>query len=285
MVDDNSKLNGRISVNFINVKLWFLFPAVFLLLLISYYFLFVSAGNNFIDAYISSQKDLFFYLNDKLSEYPVLVFNLTQLGDVLISFSLLSVFIVYAPKLWEVLFTSAILSLIVSASLKKLFSVPRPAAVFDPDNFSIIGRTLSGNTALPSGHSIATFVVVTVLLFAFMPKKKIHRILWVLSLLIIGLVIALSRVGVGAHYPLDVVIGSTLGFMVSVIGIRINNKMKWFRWIKNKKYYPVFILLFAICIWVIITKTGSNNLLIFYFSISSLIVTLYLIISFYVKKN
>ena len=89
--------------------------------------------------------------------------------------SLISVFIVYAPKLWGALLTSAILSLVVSASLKKLFAVPRPAAMFDTDCFVIIGRTLSGRTALPSGHSIAAFVVITILLFAFMPKKNNYK--------------------------------------------------------------------------------------------------------------
>ena len=280
-----SKLDSKMTINFMNVKLWYLTPSLFLLLLFFFYFLFFREGDNYIEEYIYIQKDLFFYLNNKLSEYRSLQFNLTQLGDVLISFSLLSIFIVYAPKLWEALLTSAILSLIVSATLKRIFSVPRPAAVFDNDSFNIIGRTLSGSTSLPSGHSIATFVVITTLLFAFMPKKKINKIFWFFFMLIIGLVVAFSRVGVGAHYPLDVIIGSIIGYIVAVIGIKINNKIKWLNWIKNKKYYPVFILLLVICIWIMITKIVSTNLLIFYFSLSALTVTLYLIISSYVKKN
>lgn len=104
-------------------------------------------------------------------------------------------------------------------------------------------------------------------------------------MLIIGLVVAFSRVAVGAHYPFDVIFGSAIGYIIAIIGIKINNKFEWFNWIKNKKYYPVFILLLTICTGVIITKTISTNLLIFYFSLTTLIISLYLIISSYAKRN
>ena len=150
---DNAKLERKVTNNFINVKLGLLIPpSCLLLLLVSYFFIF-NEGENYIDGYVNSQKDLFFYLNGKLSEFPNLQFNLTQLGDVLIFFPIITIFIFYAPKLWEALLTSAILSLVVSAILKKLFSVPRPAAMFDNESFVIIGETLTGRTSLPSGHS------------------------------------------------------------------------------------------------------------------------------------
>ena len=279
------KLNNKITVNFMRVKLWFLIPPFVLLLLFSFYFLFISNVNNFVDEYIMIQKEVFFSLNKVLSKYPILQFNLTQFGDVFISFSILSVFIIYAPKLWEALLTSAILSLIVSATLKKIFAVPRPAAVFQNDSFHIIGKTLSGNTSLPSGHSIAAFFVITILLFAFMPKKNTSKIFWIAFMLIMGLFIAFSRVGVGAHYPLDVLFGSIIGYIVAVIGIMISNKIKWLSWIHQKKYVPIFILLFTICLWAIIKKIGNANLFIFYFALSSLAITLYLLIKSYVKKH
>ena len=180
----NSMLDHKVTDNFMNVKLWMLIPPFLLLFLFCLYFFLFNEGSNYIDTYVTTQKDLFFYLNKKLSKFSSLQFNLTQLGDVLIFFPLITVFIVYAPKLWEGLLTSAIISLIVSASLKKLFAIPRPAAMFDNDSFVIIGRTLSGKTSLPSGHSIATFMVITILLFAFMPKKNTYKISW--SILMMG---------------------------------------------------------------------------------------------------
>ena len=281
---NNSNLDRKVGDNFTNVKSWLLIPSFLFLFFLFFYFF--STEGNFVTVYVDIQKDLFFYLNSKLSEFPRLQFNLTQLGDVLIFFPLITVFIVYAPRLWEALLTSAIISLIVSATLKKLFSMPRPAAVFDNDSFVIIGRTLSGRTALPSGHSIAAFFVITILLFAFMPKKNKHKIIWSFFILTLGFVIAISRVGVGAHYPLDVVIGSTIGYIVAVIGIKVNNEMNWLARIKTKKYHKL-ILIFLLMIWafLIVEKIIADNLLIFYFSLSSLFVTLYLITKAYVKKN
>ncbi|MFD0989852.1 phosphatase PAP2 family protein [Mariniflexile jejuense] len=266
-----------------NLKLKLLIPSFLLLLLIYLYFIIFNNGANYTYAYINIQKDLFFFLNNKLSQYPNLQFNLTQLGDVIIFFPFLSIFIIYAPKVWDALLISAIISLIVSATLKKLFAVPRPAAIFNNDSFSIIGKTLTGHTSLPSGHSIATFIVITIVLYAFMPKK--HKKLWYIFMLLLGLIIAFSRVGVGAHYPLDVIIGSTIGYIVTIIGIKISNVVNLFSCIKNKKNYPIFMLVLAVWSFFIIKKIIDLNLPIFYISLLALVVTLYLITSTYVKKT
>jgi membrane-associated phospholipid phosphatase len=282
---NNDELKNRVVDNFTNVKYWLLIPPfLFLSLCCLYFVLFIEKGN-YIDEYVNIQKDSFFYLNSKLSEFPSLQFNLTQLGDVQISFSLLCVFILYAPKLWESLLISAILSLIVSATLKKLFAVPRPAAILDIDSFVIIGRTLSGRTSLPSGHSIATFVVISTLLFAFMPKKNIPKTMWVFSMLTLGFVISFSRVGVGAHYPVDVIVGSTIGYILTIIGIKISNKINWSAWIINKKHHPIFMAALLVWMCAIGKKILESNLLIFYISLISLIATLYFVTSSYVKKK
>lgn len=284
-MSNNSKLNSKVIDNFMNVKLWLLIPSFLLLLLIYLYFVFFNDSANFSDAYVAIQKDLFLYLNHKLSVFPNLMFNLTQIGDVIISFALLSVFIIYAPKLWEALLTSALISLIVSAVLKKIFAVPRPAAMFDNSTFTIIGKTISGKTSLPSGHSIVAFIVITTLLFAFMPKKNTYKIIWCLFLLSMGLLIVFSRVGVGAHYPLDVLIGSTIGVIIAIIGIKISTTANWFAWIKNNKLYPIYIGVLSIWGFFMVKKIVETNLPIFYVSAFTLIITLYLMTTTYVKKN
>jgi len=115
-----------------------------------------------------------------------------------------------------------------------------------------------------------------------MPKKK--KTIWLIFMLIVGLVVAFSRIGVGAHYPLDVIIGSVIGYIVAVMGIKINNKINWLSWIKDKKYYPIFIVLLIACVGVIIKKIVHTNLLILYITLSALLLTLYSIINAYVKK-
>ena len=115
-------------------------------------------------------------------------------------------------------------------------------------------------------------------------KKVNHKIIWSFSFILIGLIIALSRVGVGAHYPLDVVIGSTIGYMSSIFGIYLNNKFNLWCWIKKEKYYPILMLFLIIWGIAIVNEIALNNLLIFYFSLASLVTTVYLILRVYVKK-
>ncbi|MCL3779190.1 phosphatase PAP2 family protein [Prolixibacteraceae bacterium JC049] len=280
-----SKLNNRVIDNFKDVRYLLLLPALLILGTVGGYFIVNCSGGGYCEFYAGVQKDLFINLNEWLSRSPHLQNNLTQLGDVLIFFPLVSVFVIYAPKLWEALLASAIFSLIAASTLKKLFAVPRPAAMFDNDSFVIIGKALKGSTSLPSGHSIATFVVISILLFAFMPKKSIQKTLWMLFILTFGLFIAISRVGVGAHYPLDVVVGSTIGFIVTVLGVKVCNKRNWLSCLSNKKYRPVLILILLGWSGAIISKIVDKNLPIFYLSLLALIVTLCLILKSYVWKK
>ncbi len=128
-------------------------------------------------------------------------------------------------------------------------------------------------------------MVITILLYGFMPKKNLYKILWSLFLLSFGCIIAFSRVAAGAHYPFDIIIGSTIGYIAAIIGIRLNNNVGWLDWIKTKKFHPIFILVFLIWGFLILKKIEADNLPIFYFSLVSLVVTLVIITKAYVKKN
>lgn len=281
---NNFELDDIVVNNFRKVKLWLIIPPFLLLILFFLYFS-ISEGTNFVEEYVESQKSLFFFLNGKLSGYPNLLYNITQLGDALIFYPLIIIFLFYAPKLWQVLLTSSVITLVVSAYLKVYLIVPRPACVFDNYGFVIMGKILTGNTSLPSGHSMTAFMASSLLLFAFMPKKISYKIVWSLSILTLGFTIAFSRVGVGAHYPFDVIIGVAIGFIAAIIGIKVNNNLRWLDWIKNKRFHPIFMLLLLIWICLIIKEIVAENLPVFYFSLMSLVVTLFLITKAYVKKN
>ena len=277
-----SEMNTRVITNFSKLKVsFFLLPLFFILTIV---LLVYSQGPFSIDNYVQIQKSAFLFINAKLSQFPNIIYNLTQLGDAMILLSLLTIFIIYAPKLWEALLSASLVSALFSNVLKKIFAVPRPAALFDNSSFTIIGKTLTGHNSLPSGHSITVFTILTVLLYAFMPKKWSAKLAWTLGIIAIGLLLVLTRVGVGAHYPLDVISGSIIGYISGLSGIFISNKYTLWYWINFKKYYPIFILLFVICCCVLISKINKENLIIFYLSLISFVVSLYKIITVYVKK-
>lgn len=283
LVLNNQKLDTCVANNFKNLKLSFLFLPFLLLLVIALYLFFKDAFS--FESYANVQKELFLYLNLLLSKFPNLQLNITELGDVVIFLPFLTVLIVYTPKFWESLLTSLVVSSIFTNLLKRIFAVPRPAAIFDHDSFVILGDTLSGNTSLPSGHSIATFTIITAIYFAFMPQKKTLKAGWFFFVFLIGLIIVSSRVGVGAHYPLDVLIGSIIGYISTIIGVVISKKYNFWAWLTHKKYYPITLCLFSICAFALINKILETNLIVFYFSLVSLLFTTFIITYIYVKKK
>jgi membrane-associated phospholipid phosphatase len=275
-------MNANVINNYSKLK-----PSLFLLpilLLIAILLFLYNHDSLHAYKYVQLQKDSFFFINYNLGQFPNIIYNITQLGDASIFLSFLSIFIVYAPKIWESLISASLVSIIFSSVLKNIFLVPRPAVVFDNNSFIIIGKTAVGHASLPSGHSITVFTTLTILLFAFMPEKLTHKILWILFTIITGLIIAFTRVGVGAHYPLDVIIGSIIGYISGLTGIFISRKYKIWAWVNNKKYYPIFILLMLICCISLISQIINENLIIFYLALISLVVPFYKIVYAFIKK-
>ena len=95
---------------------------------------------------------------------------------------------------------------VLTQIIKRITDIPRPAGVLPHDIFRIIGDPLLAN-AFPSGHSVTALLFTACLIFYFRPK------LWIaLLILAAGLMAAFSRIAVGAHWPLDVLAGATLGW-------------------------------------------------------------------------
>lgn len=277
-----NRINSNVIANYSKLKFsLFLLP---LLLLISIAVFLFSQDALSVKGYVIIQKDLFYYINSKYAQFPHIINNLTQIGDAMIFMSLLSIFILYAPKLWESLLSASIVSALLSSVLKKLFLIPRPAAFYDANTFVVLGKKLVGHTSLPSGHSITIFTVLTVLLFAFMPKKRSSKIIWNLLIISIGLLLVFTRVGVGAHHPLDTINGAIIGYVSGLIGIFISRKYKIWEWVNHIKYYPIFILLLSVCSVIVINKINDENLFIYYITLLSLIISIIKISYVYIKS-
>lgn len=276
-------MNEIAILNFNKVKFsYFILPLLMLAVVATYLYAHDawSSGN-----YIKIQKEAFIYLNLRLSKFPVLMFNFTQLGDALIILSLCTILVFYAPRIWEALISASVISVLLCSPLKWFFKIPRPAAVLGKDSFVIIGKAYFGNNSLPSGHAITVFTVLTVLLLALAPKKNTRKIMWIMLIIGMGLLFSLSRIGVGAHYLLDIVIGSIIGYISGISGIILNRYCKIWIWTGMKQYYLLLIFVFIVCSIALIKKILSDNLLIFYFSLLSLFITTYILIKNYVKKQ
>lgn len=109
----------------------------------------------------------------------------------------------------------ALCSIITNLTLKPFFQRTRPYHILD----NLITLTHQPNDfSFPSGHTTAAFAVAGVLFF-YCPKK------YGLPALILAILVALSRVYLGVHFPSDVLVGAFIGLSVSYVLVLLQNKV------------------------------------------------------------
>ncbi|MBN1891087.1 MAG: phosphatase PAP2 family protein [Thermoflexales bacterium] len=83
----------------------------------------------------------------------------------------------------------------------------------------IVGYRVSGRS-FPSGHTSQAFFLATLI------AHHVHASLWVAILLYtIALLVGITRMYVGAHYPRDVLAGAILGSTWGLVGVIIDGRV------------------------------------------------------------
>lgn len=105
--------------------------------------------------------------------------------------------------------------LVVIRGLKYLIDEARPQVVLPPEAIHVVGVELS-SLSFPSGHTATAFAVAAALLYSLSPA---HQRIAALPVLLIAALIGLSRIAVGAHWPVDVLAGAGLGWLCGLSGV------------------------------------------------------------------
>ena len=154
-------------------------------------------------------------LNAAAAAYPDWVWEwLTALGDERVPLALSLFFARRRPRVFWTLVLAALLAIAYSRGLKHLFDTLRPPAVLAADAFHLIGPG-PRRTSFPSGHSTSAGVFFGVLVYY--ARWWETRAL----LLLIALLVGLSRVAVGVHWPVDVAFGLGGGLAAAWAGARL----------------------------------------------------------------
>ena len=92
-----------------------------------------------------------------------------------------------------------------------------------PDHLRLIKQ---GGYSFPSGHSMIAICVYGTLIYLVHRKVKNRKIKVALEILltIIILLIGISRIYVGVHYPSDVITGYLISIIILIINISILEK-------------------------------------------------------------
>ncbi|MDH5570679.1 MAG: phosphatase PAP2 family protein [Gammaproteobacteria bacterium] len=235
--------------------------------------------------YTSSQINLFITINKALSVTPEFWLNITALGDIVVLLSILSLFIIKNMRIWAALFGSIPLAFVLTHANKMLFQMPRPAAIIDAGQFEVAGSVLRGYTSLPSGHTITVFTAMTVILGIFLLEKKTRNpILWSIFLVLFASLVAISRVAVGAHWPVDVLTGAVLGIISGISGIFLTYKYSsWWIWASKEKFSYIHIIMLSLFVYVLISR--HQFIAIYWFSVAVAIVIIFNLIFTKYKRS
>lgn len=122
--------------------------------------------------------------------------------------------------LWRADIATAILfscpaGLVFVRGLKHLVSADRPQQLLAPDAIHVVGRELS-SLSFPSGHTAAAFAAASACLY--MLTNRLRRRVAV-PVLIAAAAVGVSRIAVGAHWPVDVLAGAAIGWLVGLSGV------------------------------------------------------------------
>lgn len=171
-----------------------------------------------------SKADAFVFMNPLHTDFFNWLFiTFSLIGDGIFSVALAIIFFVYKEKFLSLMiFTSFAISGIATQILKNIVSEARPALFLEKANYPyfIDGITLHNLNSFPSGHSTSIFALAAILTFAL--KDKRYSVLF----LIVAALVGYSRIYLGQHFIDDVLAGSLVGILTSIIC-----------WISFEKYF------------------------------------------------
>lgn len=120
-----------------------------------------------------------------------------------------------AERLWPTGLFALLVGGVLAQVLKKSINAPRPPSVLGAGELWVTGDPLYFN-AMPSGHS-ATAASLVLLLWVLARPPRWGQVLLVWAAVAVGL----ARIGVGAHWPRDVLAGWALGLVMGLLALRV----------------------------------------------------------------
>jgi len=171
--------------------------------------------------------------------------HITVMGDVV---SLLIILLMCGrrPQLVWHFILSALFAILWTQSLKAPLGVMRPPAVLDLSQFHLIGNAFMSNS-FPSGHTTTIFLIVGVLCLHRFPLS------FKFGLLGLAILVGMSRIACGVHWPLDVLGGAFGGWLAAVAGGWLS--LRWKAGLHVNFQRVMAILLTVVALWVIFRDT------------------------------
>lgn len=172
---------------------------------------------------------------------------MTRCGDQGLVVALCTVVAIRRPEVFWALMVAAIFGVLYARGLKPLVDAVRPPGVLPLDSFHLIGGAYT-RYSFPSGHTLTIFTAVGVLV-------AYARNWWPRGLLLaFAVVVGLSRVAVGVHWPMDVLAGAAGGLLSAWLGVWL--AQRWRAGLGFKVHLGLVILTLAHAVSLFFTDGG-----------------------------
>jgi membrane-associated phospholipid phosphatase len=172
---------------------------------------------------------------------------ITLMGDTGILWPMLLIFSITSMKTIYAVLAAVPMGGFLSVLLKKLFDSPRPSGLLESVDIHVIGPVLTTHS-YPSGHTITIFAAISAIVLSYSIQSKLLGSIFKIGLFIFATVVGISRIMVGAHWPLDCLAGACVGWISGVTGIYLSRK--YLLKIANQNIdFVAVALLWVLSIW------------------------------------
>ncbi len=180
---------------------------------------------------------------------------LTFIGNGWGIFALCFPLLLLAPRLLSAGLLASLIGGTISQAIKPFLALPRPAGVLALEDFYRIGEPLL-HRAMPSGHTLTAFAVVSGIYFAS-DRAKRSSLWWVF---IIASFAGISRNALGAHWLTDVLAGCAIGIWSGMLGAILAGLIPDAQLAPNKIGSRLLALGGLATIYVLLTQTLDSEL-------------------------
>lgn len=144
---------------------------------------------------------------------------LTTLGDARWPLAIALLLVLPDRRILIVYLIALLFGWLAVRGLKHWLHVPRPGLLMPVLDPSLSGHEASSRNSFPSSHAMVVFSFAGVLA-AYFPVRK------TLPAIAMAFLVSISRIGIGAHWPVDVLGGGLVGILAATLAVFLWQRMR-----------------------------------------------------------
>lgn len=147
--------------------------------------------------------------------------HLTMLGDGAVALAMVLPCIRRAPHCFWAALAAGVFAALWTQVTKQFIDLPRPLSVLAPGQFYHAGPAYR-HVSFPSGHAATAFAFAGIWIMG-----AAGWLWWRASVLLLAVLVGLSRIMVGVHWPIDVLWGMAGGWLGAWLGLALHARQGW----------------------------------------------------------